>query len=218
MKAAGNHAFKAGIGGARLARTLGWVLSLAAATGAVASATIDTPVIEGVQVNQTVEHYTVSGVTSRRLLEEMRALGPHQGASGRRSFGHTWAELSWSFGTTSDSSGECTINDVQLNLDITIRLPDWQPERPPGRALAAQWQAFSTALRHHELQHRAYAIDAAEAIRDGLAELPATPCDDIEARARQATTAIMTRMSENNRAYDVRTEHGRSEGAYWMAR
>jgi predicted secreted Zn-dependent protease len=191
--------------------TIGLALTLAAVS-------MDTPTIDGIEITQSVERYLVIGTTGRGLLDEMQALGPVDPDTGRRNFGHTHAQLSWAYDFSPAGGRKCGLENVQVELDITITLPDWKPARDPGRDLELQWQAFSDALTAHELQHRAMALDAAKAVRVVLEGTPSMPCSEVNARINSATAPIMKQMSEDNSAYDARTEHGRTEGAYLIAR
>lgn len=188
--------------------TIGLILALAASS-------MDTPAIDGIEITQAVERYMVTGTTGRELLDEMQTLGPLDPDTGRRNFGYTHAQLKWAYGFSPAGGGKCGLENVQVALDITITLPDWKPTREPGRELEAQWRAFSDALTGHELQHRTLAIDTAKAVRAVLEGMPSMSCSEVKARISGATAPIMKQMSENNRAYDARTEHGRTEGAYW---
>ena len=142
---------------------------------------IDTPVVDGVEITQALEHYPVTGNNARQILDALFASAPVASSEGRQSLGHTYTDLAW-------------------------------------RYEMAQWQAFIEGLTGHELQHRALALDAASAVRSVLLDLPEMPCKDARSATDRATRPIMQRLAADNRAYDARTQHGRTEGAYWLAR
>jgi predicted secreted Zn-dependent protease len=179
---------------------------------------IDTPVVDGVEITQALEHYPVTGNNARQILDALFASAPVASSEGRQSLGHTYTDLAWRYEMASVGEGRCRIEDVSVSLDIRIRLPEWQPARKPGKRLAEQWQAFIEGLTGHELQHRALALDAASAVRSVLLDLPEMPCKDARSATDRATRPIMQRLAADNRAYDARTQHGRTEGAYWLAR
>lgn len=184
---------------------------------ALVAAGIETPVVEGVVVTQSVRPYLVTGGTSRRLLEEMNALGPVSPGTGRRNFGQADTQVAWTYTFRARDGRRCQIDRSQVKLHIRITLPQWQPAGEPTGALREQWDAFHAALTRHELGHRAFGIAAAEQIRQALDQLPPTDCQDIESQIERATSPIMQRMSDANRTYDADTGHGRTEGAFWQA-
>lgn len=181
-----------------------------------ASGAIETPVVEGLDIVQTLHHYTVTAVESRALSEQMEALGPDDPKWDGRSFGYTLGEVGVSINYVETGGGECKLTDTAVRLDVKITLPDWQPSAEPSRRLEVQWQAFYAALTGHELQHRENLITGARNVRSTLVNLPAMPCGEVEARVNAATAPIVDAMNEANRAYDARTEHGRTEGAWWL--
>lgn len=178
---------------------------------------IETPVVEGVAVTQVVETYPVTGITSRRLLDELNANARVDEADGSRTYGVADVAVNWSYTYKTRAGAPCAIDTAQVKLDIKIRLPDWQPASAPPVTLGAQWQNFHDSLTRHELKHREFGVEAARQVRETLARLKAPTCDAVNAEADRRTALIMKRMSEINHAYDLETDHGRTEGAFWHA-
>lgn len=184
---------------------------------ALAAHAIETPVVEGVAVTQRIDTYVVTGITSRRLLEEMDAVARAEPETGARTYGRTDYAIKWSYTSRSRPGGRCAVDQAQVKLEIGIRLPEWQPASEPREALQAQWQAFHDALTGHELRHRELAMRAARQMRDMLSVLVAPTCEALEGEASRQASVIMAQAEQANRAYDRETEHGRTEGAWWRA-
>lgn len=184
----------------------------------LAASAIETPVVEGVAVTQVVETYPVTGTTSRRLLDELNTNARVDESDGSRTYGLADVAVNWSYTYKTRAGAPCVVDTAQVKLDIKIRLPDWQPARAPSAALGAQWHAFHDALTRHELKHREFGVEAARQVHETLAGLTAPTCDAVNAVADRQTGLIMERMSEMSRAYDLETDHGRTEGAFWHAK
>jgi predicted secreted Zn-dependent protease len=182
----------------------------------LAVGTLDAPIVEGVAVTQTMETYTVSGVTSRSLLRELDANARVSETSGAKTYGSASVYVNWSYNYREQASS-CRIDKAKVSLDITLRMPQWQPEREPSQALKAQWQVFHDALTLHELRHRAFGVDAARKIKVALDALSAPSCDALNAEVDRRTGQVMENLSQANRMYDAETSHGRTEGAWWQA-
>ena len=182
----------------------------------LAMGTLDAPIVEGVAVTQSMETYTVSGVTSRSLLRELDANARVSETSGKKTYGSASVYVNWSYNYRERASS-CRIDTAKVSLDITLRMPQWQPEREPSQELKAQWQAFHDALTLHELRHRAFGADAARAIKVALDALSAPSCDALNAEVDRKTGQVMENLSQANRIYDAETSHGRTEGAWWHA-
>lgn len=183
---------------------------------ALAAAAIDTSVVEGVNVQQKVETYPVTGNTARQLLDAMNARARPDPVSGKPTYGRTDSHVSWRYRTESRDGRRCKLRSADVKLAIVITLPQWEPAGAPP-ALQAKWQDFHAALTAHELQHRALALQAAREIRDMLKDLPAADCKALNAEVERLAAPVMQRLADASRDYDVDTQHGRSEGAFWQA-
>lgn len=178
--------------------------------------TLDAPVVEGVAVTQTIESYTVDGVTSRSLLKALNANARVSQSSGALTYGSASVHVKWSY-TYRERASACRVDTANVSLEITLRMPEWQPQREPPRALQAKWQAFHDALTQHELRHRQFGVEAARAIRGVFDGLSAPSCDALHASVDRKTGEVMATLTQVNRDYDLETSHGRTEGAWWQA-
>lgn len=183
----------------------------------LATGAIETPAVEGVVVTQVVETYPVVGTTSRQLLDGLNARARVDPASGQPTYGYTHTHLRWSYTTNTRDGRRCAIGKVDVELDVRISLPDWQPVGEPPAALREQWEGFHAALTAHELQHRAFEMLAADGLREAIEAIPSGACDGIDAEVARRTGLVMQQLAASNRGYDADTGHGRTEGAIWYA-
>ena len=183
----------------------------------LATGTLDTPAVAGVTVTQAVETYPVAAATSRQLLDGMNAQARVDPVSGKPAYGYTYTHLRWSYATVTRDGTRCAIDKVDVGLDVRISLPDWQPVGTPPAALRERWRAFHAALTAHELQHRAFGMQAARGIREAIEGIPAGACAGIDAEVTRRTGRVMQQLADANRGYDIETDHGRTEGAVWVA-
>jgi len=68
------------------------------------------------------------------------------------------------------------------------------------------------ALRLHEDGHRDHGLQAAQTILEVLQSFHAS-CETFEADANQAALNIIQHYAQQDRDYDARTQHGRTQGA-----
>lgn len=156
--------------------------------------------------------YPVHGASERAVLESLRAGGPS--SAGSRFFGLTVTELEYRYYKVSEH-GACRIEDVVVDLNVEITLPDWTPSAGADSELRSAWARFSTALRGHENGHRDLAVQGAEAVRDALEGLRTRDCDTADAEAQRAAERVRVETEAAHRDFDHRTEHGRTQGAVW---
>ncbi|HLT48502.1 MAG TPA: DUF922 domain-containing protein [Rubricoccaceae bacterium] len=166
----------------------------------------------GVQRTLEVVYYDVQGRSEQDLLQAMLRQGPSW--EGHRYFGLTQSEVRYTYWKQESVTG-CVLSNIAVYLKITVTLPRWQPTPGTPYAMERNWRQFERALRNHEDGHRRLAEEEAEMIRRMLTGLRAPSCAGVDALAEQQAAQIQQSYGGLNRAYDERTEHGRSQGALW---
>jgi predicted secreted Zn-dependent protease len=112
----------------------------------------------------------------------------------------------------SDSSGQCRITTTTTQLTSTILLPKLVGGTATQRQ---QFARFLPLLRKHELNHHAFGKQAAIAIDRSLSNLPIAPdCSTLDRRVRSSVSQILTTSQARDKAYDVKTNHGQTEGVF----
>ena len=158
--------------------------------------------------------YTVTGATPVEIHRSLEANGPKQ--AGRTFYGLTEFSMGYRY-ATQPVGGQCRAADVQVQIGITVMLPEWDAPRPADPDLTREWRRFHRALERHEEGHVRLADEAAERLRLGLIGLRG-PCDTLGDQARALAERLSDVSASHHVDYDARTEHGVREGAVWTFR
>jgi predicted secreted Zn-dependent protease len=114
----------------------------------------------------------------------------------------------------SDSTGQCRITTITTQLTTTILLPKLIGGTATQRQ---QFARFLPLLRNHELNHHAFGKQAAIAINRSLSTLPIAPnCSTLDRRVRSSVSQLLTTSQLRDKAYDVKTNHGQTEGLFLL--
>ena len=158
--------------------------------------------------------YTVTGETSAEIHRSLEENGPRQGE--RTFYGLTEFSMAYRY-ATQPVGDECRAADVQVQIGITVTLPDWEKPRTADPDLTREWRRFLRALENHEDGHVRLADEAAERLRLSLLRLRG-PCDTLGDRAQEMAAELSAVSADHNMDYDARTEHGVRDGAVWTLR
>jgi hypothetical protein len=101
-----------------------------------------------------------------------------------------WAYTKWRIRWT----GGCYVK-----LTVTYTYPEWDNRASASPQLQARWDRMIANLRHHELGHGLNGRKAAAEIADSS--------------CRDNPRGIISKWAAQDRSYDARTGHGRSQGA-----
>lgn len=174
-----------------------------AAAPALPPPTLD-PVVLG---DADLRWYDVRGHDVRSLRESLRAAAPLNEA-GEHVNGDTRWVTTWSW----KGGGEpCRVEQVSFDLSVIVSLPRWTPDPGTDPALVDQWRAYLEALGVHERGHVDLVTAEVAQLDDILRGTPCADADGVGATTLDAIRAL-------NEDYDVRTEHGRLQGArFWSA-
>jgi predicted secreted Zn-dependent protease len=156
--------------------------------------------------------YPVDLANTTDLRGALSAASPIR-EGGRVYHGYTRWFVRWhSFWRVND--GLCRMQRVSTEVDIEFTLPN-ATRQPRDRALRQRYTDFLNALRTHEQGHADFALQAAQQIEQALMAVPPQPdCDQLSAAANARGHAIIEHTRANERAYDDRTGHGRTQGAF----
>ncbi len=160
----------------------------------------------------TYETYAVTGETAEAVLRSLVDLGPRDG--GDVFFGLTQTELDVRYEPTGVSGG-CRIESVEVDLNVVVTLPEWEPEGAVDSALRHDWSRFRRSLSQHELRHREIARSGAEAAAAEVAGFYRSLCPAAIAEARERLDRLGVEINGAHRRYDDETGHGKTEGAVW---
>ena len=155
--------------------------------------------------------YNVSGTTAQQVLDDMRRQAQRVGED---YFAEAKWRIDWRYDYDRPTRNACRVKDLRVYLTERVTLPHWTGAGA-ATALVAQWQSFVAAVRQHELGHLAHGRQAANDVRDELQKLRARDCEILEQRADETGTSIVKRYAAMDVEYDARTEHGKTQGAWW---
>lgn len=170
------------------------------------------PSTSGVRTSVATETYPVRGVTADEILRSLADQGPR--SDGGVFFGLTSATIGLRFRPVPVEGG-CLLRDVEIDLALTITLPEWMPPAQPDHVLARDWGRFHRALAGHEDRHREIAVSGAERMIRTLDGLRRESCHMVESEAQRRVQRLEIEIEASQRRYDSETGHGRTEGAVW---
>jgi predicted secreted Zn-dependent protease len=153
--------------------------------------------------------YDVTGATVAELRDAMRRLGP-RGSDGHGDAVTVW-NLEWTYGEGRPADG-CALRDVRVTLAVTVTLPRWDPPRDAPRRLVDSWRRFLERVQVHEGGHRAIAERYARRLAAALTALRAPTCEAVWDEAKRTGARVVEEGRAANRAYDVETKHGQTQG------
>ncbi|HEX4575698.1 MAG TPA: DUF922 domain-containing protein [Gemmatimonadales bacterium] len=153
--------------------------------------------------------YAITGSSVAALAEAMQRLGPRESGTPADALTEWELESSYREGTT---AGGCALRDVRVRLTITVTLPQWdRPTDAPAR-LILSWRRFLEHVQLHEAGHRAIAEQSARDLAAALTALRGRVCDAVFDEAGRTAKRVVERGRAQNRAYDVETAHGQTQG------
>src|SRR5579884_435549 len=131
-------------------------------------------------------YYDIAGATAAALRDQIRRFGP--------------------------ADDGCALREVRVTLTLTVTLPRWTPPAAAPADLRAAWRTYLERVRVHEAGHGAIAEAAARELLAALAAVHGPTCDAARAEATRTAERIVAAGRARNRAYDVETRHGQTQG------
>lgn len=154
--------------------------------------------------------YPVRAQPGETLRQALNAATPIT-EGGQRFHGYTRWNVRWTFRWWREASGRCTITEVTTRLRTQVQLPELRSATPAQQAV---FDRYLSALSRHEQGHVQFGRDAAQAIDEGIAALPAAPdCATLERQANALGHRLLREHAEREQQYDRDTRHGASQGA-----
>jgi predicted secreted Zn-dependent protease len=156
------------------------------------------------------QYYDIDGSSAGALRGQMRRLGPKD-ESGRSRDAMTVWDLEWTYRDVPVGDG-CALQDVRVTLNVAITLPRWKaPATAPAR-LRESWRTYLEHLKLHEGGHRTIAERNARVLYAALLPLRAATCEELHRITSRTAEEIVAEGRARNRAYDVQTKHGQTQG------
>jgi predicted secreted Zn-dependent protease len=155
----------------------------------------------------TMTYYDVEGLEHAILLRAMNNRGP------KGFHGYTEWRVSYRYETTVQARG-CAVSKVSTRLQGNIILPRWVTRAGAPAELIAHWQRYERALLIHEEGHLDHGRELARALEAELPRLPAAQdCQVLDQAVRLRFDELLRQYQARDREYDLRTGHGKTQGA-----
>lgn len=159
-----------------------------------------------------IEYYQFDAATLTEVHRNMFDASPIV-IDGRKYSG--LMEWEWSWGATFDESGgQCAPDRIITKASSKITLPKWDSYDEASYADRREWDRAQKVLLRHEKKHETIAKMAVREFERKANRLPAEEtCEVLTAKINDLFDRYMVQANTQNKAYDKRTQHGRTEGA-----
>jgi predicted secreted Zn-dependent protease/pimeloyl-ACP methyl ester carboxylesterase len=134
------------------------------------------------RVSVKTKYFSVTGTTANELRAQMVSKGPNPGEF---SSAYTKWYVRW--------TGSC-----RTSVTITYTYPKWENRTQASVSLQKIWDRYVANLRTHEKGHGQHGINAAAEIE--------------RSRCKGNPKAIINKWAQEDRAYDIQTAHGKTQG------
>lgn len=155
-------------------------------------------------------YYTATQRAGETLASSVIKASPVR-ERGKTYMGQTAWTLKWDLNWQQQRNGKCTLGEVRTHLHAIVTLPQMALADAGDRA---RFEAFSSALRRHELDHVAIARDAAREIERRLQRMPPMKnCKALQTQANGLGQRLLAEARRKGIEFDKKTGHGRTQGA-----
>ncbi|HVH67639.1 MAG TPA: DUF922 domain-containing protein [Gemmatimonadales bacterium] len=156
------------------------------------------------------QYYDIDGSSAGALRDQIHRLGPKDESGQSRDALTVW-NLEWSYGTL-PRGDSCVLRDIKVTLDVSITLPRWKPPSTATPHLNESWRNYLEHVKLHEAGHRTIAERNARELMTALGAMRGTSCPKLSDDAARRAEEIVADGRSRNRAYDVETKHGQTQG------
>lgn len=152
------------------------------------------------------DYYLVYGSSSAELARELTRKSPNGFVA------HTQWNIKSRYHYT-ELAGGCMLDYSNVDLDIRYTMPKWADKPQAPIALQQEWDNWYARLVAHEANHAEHGRKAYEEIEQGFLLLSfGETCRKLRDQLDSMTQTILANYTEQDRLYDVRTRHGKTEG------
>ncbi len=125
-------------------------------------------------------------------------------------------QKNWVF-ITEESGKGCKISHVNTWLKADYSLPRWLDKASAPDDVQAPWQDFYQGILDHLNGHKTLAVKTLADIEKAVLKLPReSSCDVIKQEAEiLAQQMLETLLPARETKYDIDTQYGLTQGAYW---
>jgi predicted secreted Zn-dependent protease len=164
------------------------------------------------KVTETYKYYEVQGASEPELSCDMNR-NSCRWDDGKKYDSVTSWRVKWNY-NYDRTPQSCTAVSFEASVDIVFRYPKWVHAGGVPDQLIAKWNNYMKNLTVHENGHRDMAVKAAAELTQSVSKLPpAKSCTDLDREVQTLCRLRMKKLNDDENAYDVRTQHGFTQGA-----
>src|SRR6266581_9526343 len=156
------------------------------------------------------QYYDIDGSSAGALRNQISRLGPKDETGTSHDALTVWS-LEWTYGTA-QRGDSCALKDVRVTLNVSVTLPRWTPPATATARLKDSWRTYLRNVKVHEGGHRTIAERNARELMTALTPLRGASCESLSQEATRLAERIVADGRARNRAYDVQTKHGQTQG------
>lgn len=168
-------------------------------------------------IKVTEKFYPVKGTTILDLHNYLLENGPgedletgHKGVASCR-LGYQWMPHV----SSNEKLSLCRIDWVELDGTVECTYPEWDPPADATQETKDKWDAFMKKVRMHEEGHIDIDKKRLNTLFEDLKKIePKSSCEDIRSEVQRVGEENIKKNSNDNRAYDLETQHGEKQGVY----
>lgn len=171
------------------------------------------PMPRGVVVQASIERYPVSGATVDQITYALRGALDQEGGF----VGHWFVNwrYSYRFGENVSAKAGCRTQNVRVDMQTKVRVPDWKTSSEATPEVSAAWEKFTLALEDHIREHENIAIRTAGDFVQKLERMTDMSCTQLRLDIEREARSITDRLQERHRKLDADSKHGATAGARW---
>ena len=171
------------------------------------------PMPRGVVVQASMERYPVSGTTVDEITQSLRgALDQEGGFLGHWQVGWRYG---YRFGDNVSSKAGCRTQNVRVDMQTKVRVPDWKASLETPAEVADAWAKFTLSLEDHIREHENIAIRTAGDFVQKLERMTDMSCNQLRLDIDREARSMTDRLQERHRKLDADSKHGAAAGARW---
>lgn len=168
---------------------------------------------ERCDVSITFTSYDVSGDTLEELYGALRQYGPKDDEGNTR-YAYTRWKVKWRWRSRGD--GTIDARSVDLACSASVHLPRLVNRERHDPALLAHWDTFIERTRNHERNHIEHVRRGAPRIAQMIQKRAGSKGILSSKKAKAIARTVVADLHAMDRAYDMRTNHGKTEGTWFI--
>ncbi len=162
-------------------------------------------------ITETTSYYSVEPKSVSDMYQVFMSSSPIM-KEGKTYLGTTkwkvWWVWSWKY-----KNNRCYMKNVDAFVDIEYMMPKLAIKTYTADILFI-WDKWYSRLEKHEQNHARYALETAKLGQKEILNIPSErKCEQLNASAELLSKELVEKLRQKNRLYDMRTIHGRTEGA-----